>query len=678
MRMLLGVLALLLAGVTHAQEGEYQRGEYRFKVGPEPAFVQRHEVPAVWEADAPGATGVPWRYWLYDLQSDNRGGRTQYYVEHVFEPKSASLLGEAGRFQIQFNPGYQQLAIHRVELRRGGQWQSRLVPDRISLARRETAFEQDMADGEVTALIVLDDVRVDDVIRISFSITGGNPVLAGNTTDSMAFGWRNPVLDTYLRVLFDAGSQLNVQRENNAPVPVIRDVDGHVESQVHRHAAPAYAYEDNYPLWYQPYPVVRIALKRSWGDVVDWALPLYPAVGTLPPDLEANIAQWRKLGTPEAKLKAALRAVQDQIRYFGVEMGENSHRPTPPADTWTRRYGDCKDKTYLLVTLLGRLGIPAVPALVSTSRGRGIADFTPAASAFNHVIVRAQVGKETVWVDPTLTAEGGDPRDSDQSVYGVALPVAKGVTDLQQIQAPRRSSVEVVINERYQPSADGREVALKVETVYQGWTANEARRSFASQRIDETARRYADHYRQRFGDLSPMGAPTFEDDKEINRLKVVEQYVLRMPFENEGTLKALNVYAEVLSKASELPPSISRAGPLFFGRPLRYRQEMQVDLPEKWKPTFHAEGERYSSAAFAYSRDVQVDPGRVRLVYDMQVLAQDIPPEKVSQHVGELRKVRDSLSARLRFQPPADVQREDRDARLKALLKNVMEEGGAR
>jgi len=118
MRMLLGVLALLLAGVACAQEGEFQRGEYRFKVGPEPAFVQRHEVPAAWEADAPGATGAPWRYWLYDLQSDNRGGRTQYYVEHVFEPKSASLLGEAGRFQIQFNPGYQQLTIHRVELRR--------------------------------------------------------------------------------------------------------------------------------------------------------------------------------------------------------------------------------------------------------------------------------------------------------------------------------------------------------------------------------------------------------------------------------------------------------------------------------------------------------------------------------------------------------------------------------
>jgi hypothetical protein len=678
MRIVAGVLALLLAGIAHAQDGEYKRGEYVFSVGPEPAFVQRHEVPATWDAEAPGATGAPWRYWLYDLQADNRSGQRRYYIEHVFEPKSASLLGEAGRFQVQFNPGYQKLTIHKVELRRAGQWQSRLAPDRISLARRETEFEQDLADGEVTALIVLDDVRVDDVIRINYTIDGSNPILAGNTMDSMTFGWRNPVLDTHLRALYDAGTELNVHRENNAPAPLIHTVDGRVEAKVHRHAAPAYVNEDNYPIWFQPYPIVQLAPKRTWSDVVDWALPLYPAVSALPADLEVNLAQWARLGNDDARLKAALRAVQEQVRYFGVEMGENSHRPTVPAETWARRYGDCKDKAYLLVTMLGRLGIRAVPALVSTSRGRAIADFTPAASVFNHVIVRVRLGNDTIWVDPTLTAEGGEPRDSDHSLYGAALPIAKGVSGLQTIIPPKGANVGLVVNERYQPSADGREVTLNVETIYQGWVANDARRSIASQRIDELTRRYADYYRQRFGDVSPVGTPALEDDLERNRLKLSERYILRTPFDNEGNVKALDVYAEVMAKPSTLPPSMSRSGPLFVGRPVHYRQEMQVDLPEHWKPTFQAEGSRFASPGFAFMRDVQVDTGKVRLVYDMKVLTSDLVPGQVAQHVDELRKVRDVLSARLRFLPPAGVQRQDRDTRLKALLKTVIEEGEAR
>ncbi|MGO4222966.1 DUF3857 domain-containing transglutaminase family protein [Lysobacter sp. TAF61] len=673
MRIAWVVLAWLLAGSVCAGEVEYQRGEYRFKVADAPAFVQRHDVPARWDAAAPGASGAPWRFWLYDVQIDHRKGHDGFYVDYVYEAKAASLLGEAGRFQIQFNPGYQQLTIHRVELRRGGKWQPRLAPERISLARRESEFEQDLADGEVTALIVLDDVRVDDVVRINYTITGSNPVLAGNTVDAMSFGWRSPVLDARLRAVYDGGSALNVHRENNAPEGVIAQIDGRTEALFVRHGIPAYVDEDNYPIWYQPYPVASVALKRNWSDVVTWALPLYPRA-VLPADLETKIAQWRKLGDPYAQVKAALRTVQEQVRYFGVEMGENSHRPSPPADTWTRRYGDCKDKAYLLVTVLERLGIDASPALVSTTRGRRIADLTPAASLFNHVIVRARVGADVLWIDPTLTAQGGDPRDSDQSQYGVALPVAAGVTAPQPIAAPAKADVQIVVNEHFVPSVDGREVMLDVETTYQGRTANNARRQFAGQRIEEVSRRYSDYYRQRFGELTVTSPAVVRDDLDRNRITLVERYRLANPFDNEGGGKALNVYAETLSAQSALPPSMSRNGPLYFGQPVRLRHEMHVDVPKGWKPSFQNEVASYASPGFAYRRDIKIDDGHVNLTYDMNVLTNDISAEQVPAHVAELRMLRDDLSARLRFQLPLAQQAEDRDLRLKSLLKSVIEE----
>jgi hypothetical protein len=346
MRIVLMLLALMLAGVAGAQEVEHARGEYRFSVGPEPAFAEPQEVPAQWDAKAPGAGDTPWRFWLFDKQIDRRGGHDQVYFDYVYEVKDTTLLGEAGRYQIGFNPDYQRLILHRVQLRRGGKWYERLVPDRISLARREEGFEQDLADGNVTALIVLDDVRVDDVVRVRYSIVGSNPILSGQLIDATTFAWSSPMLRTRLRVLYDPGRKPDVRLENGAPTPVIRQTDAATEVLFESARNAAYTDEGSYPVWYQPYPRAQVSQARRWSDVVDWALPLYPAqTAPLPADLEAHLAQWSKLADPQARVSAALRLVQEQVRYFGVEMGDNTHRPTLPAETWSRRYGDCKDKT---------------------------------------------------------------------------------------------------------------------------------------------------------------------------------------------------------------------------------------------------------------------------------------------------------------------------------------------
>ncbi|MFX8207373.1 transglutaminase domain-containing protein, partial [Acinetobacter baumannii] len=85
---------------------------------------------------------------------------------------------------------------------------------------------------------------------------------------------------------------------------------------------------------------------------------------------------------PEARLLAALRFVQREVRYLGIEMGANSHAPHPPETVLPRRYGDCKDKTLLTLTLLGRLGIPASPALVHTTERQAAAERLPTPWAF--------------------------------------------------------------------------------------------------------------------------------------------------------------------------------------------------------------------------------------------------------------------------------------------------------
>lgn len=681
MRWLTGaILALGLTMTARAATETHVRGDLKFQTGEPPAFVTPREIPARWDPAAPGADDRRWRYWLYDVQSDRRGARDIVHVDMVFEPKSQTLLGEAGRFQIRFNPEFQSMAIHRVELLRDGRWLTRLDPARISLARREAEFENDLTDGSVTALIVLDDVRVDDIVRISYSITGSNPILAGQTSDQINLSWRSPMLRSGLRVLYDPGRRFGVHREHTTVEPRVRRTAEAVEVEVQARALPATIVEDSYPAWYQPYPLVQIAPERTWAEVVAWALPLYPRFDdAFDAELERRISEWKALPDPAARLTAVLRAVQNDVRYFGVEIGDNTHQPNAPGLVWRRRYGDCKDKVYLLVTLLRRLDIAAEPALVDTDRGRAIGEYVPAASVFNHVIARVRIGNETVWVDPTLAQQGGDPRDVDLSHYGVGLPVIAGAAALQVIAPPKRATGGVDVRERFVPSADGREVAFEVETIYTGASADYQRRTTLSQRGDELSRRYTEHYRKRYTEVEALGEPDIVDDLAANRLRIHERYRLIAPFENEtGGTRGLEIYAEALQSVSTLPSSLERRAPLDFALPGRYRHEIVMQVPDAWKPSFAVEQVERNSGAFGYTRKVEIEKDSVRLVYEMDVRQRELALADVPAHLGDLRKVRDELSGKLRFAIPASLDARQREERLRNLLRDVMTSGEKR
>src|SRR5207248_2721097 len=53
-----------------------------------------------------------------------------------------------------------------------------------------------------------------------------------------------------------------------------------------------------------------------------------------------------------------LAAIQKDVRYAGVEIGESSIVPRTPQEVLGHKYGDCKDKATLLVAMLRQAGLP--------------------------------------------------------------------------------------------------------------------------------------------------------------------------------------------------------------------------------------------------------------------------------------------------------------------------------
>jgi hypothetical protein len=119
-----------------------------------------------------------------------------------------------------------------------------------------------------------------------------------------------------------------------------------------------------------------------WGDAaVEGTDNQWHALGIRWTDLEAHrpdpspeiAAKVNELiaGAPDfyTKLSRITEYIQKNVRYFIVMRGIGGWQANPAADIFRNRYGDCKDKTTLLISMLHVAGIEGAYLLVDHRRG---------------------------------------------------------------------------------------------------------------------------------------------------------------------------------------------------------------------------------------------------------------------------------------------------------------------
>jgi hypothetical protein len=103
----------------------------------------------------------------------------------------------------------------------------------------------------------------------------------------------------------------------------------------------------------------------------------------------------------EAKIAAVFDYVARDIRY--VSMSEDGFDIVPHHvdHTLANKYGDCKDKTAVLLAMLEHIGIEAFPVLVATRRSRIEPLSMPSVGVFNHVVACFDYNGEQFCLDAT-------------------------------------------------------------------------------------------------------------------------------------------------------------------------------------------------------------------------------------------------------------------------------------
>ena len=353
-------------------------------------------------------------------------------------------LSDSGSIQFGWDPDSETPVIHEVLIRRGGKTIDVLTQGQLfTILRRENNLQDDVLDGRLTAVLEPEGLQIGDVIDFAYTIKKRDPMLRGHVESITRGPLRSHASRLLLRALWPADHPMKWSETEGLDKPVINTGKDGTELVIDMRGVDPPSTPEGAPPRYRQVGQLTLTDFTKWDELTALFGPLYAQAATLATN-SAVRDQAAQIGAqsvdPRARASAALRLVQEKVRYVFLAMNGGGYRPAPAEVTWQRRFGDCKGKTVLLLALLRELGVEAVPVLVSTDEGDGLDGRLPAAGWFDHAIVRASIDGRVYWLDGTRTGDT-DIDALQMPPYGWALPLrapstgrqAAGLARLEQV-----------------------------------------------------------------------------------------------------------------------------------------------------------------------------------------------------------------------------------------------------
>jgi hypothetical protein len=590
-------------------------------------------------------------YNLLDLQS-NLSCNTEY-THYIRTIVNESGVQNASEVSVTFSPQFQRVIFHRIDIVRDGAVLHQLQQGRIKVVQEETDADEFQYNGLKRAFLTLEDVRKGDRIDVAFSIVGFNPVFGNRYSDDFSFYSETAVCNYNKTIITPANRPLHVRTINNAPAPVEQREDNRL---IYTWNNPRMGSDEarsasNAPSWFNGYPTVYVTEYADWPAVIEWGLQTFNHYNfPLPASLQHKISDWktRSGGDKVAFTSLALRFVQDEIRYLGLEIGANTHRPHQPGEVFDRRFGDCKDKALLLATILQEEKIPAFVALINTDTRSRLAAVAPSPEAFDHAIVAIlrPEGKYD-FVDPTLTNQRGPLTELFVPAYGYALVLRDGESGLEPV-TPGRVNDYSIIETLDAPWYDS--AHFSITSVYSGGAADDIRGMFAEKSKKDLDEIYRKYYATLFDGVHQDRNIIYKDDSGSDMVTVGKHYSIPQLWKNGQHGQkyfdfATKIFEQNLPDPSDAPDDI----PLSLPFPFNVHYTLDLNLPEKW--TF--EELHVKNDEFQFDFEPVPIGNNVSLHYSLKTFNDHIPVSAVRRYKEDYKNIADKIAFRLSRTPGA-------------------------
>ncbi|MCE9595897.1 MAG: DUF3857 domain-containing protein [Planctomycetes bacterium] len=402
-------------------------------------------------------------------------------------------------------------------------------------------------------------------------------------------------------------------------------------------------------------PLVDVSTYASWNDFSKWWWAFIEKEFVATPAMKAKVAELTAgLPTEREKVRALTRFVGQEIRYNAWEFGPHGYQPYSAATIFERRFGDCKDKSILLVELLKEIGVEANPVLIEADYVRPEEPLALAmVEHFNHCIayVKPTAERDGYYLDATADRNPIEYLRSDDQGANVLHVDASGGSIHPIPYAP--------------PEENARRRDLRVELAANGAaevhyrdTSNgtfgvQLRYTFGGEQGD-LAKRFADTVGEGFGKvevrrietskLEDLGAPVAIDAEfhaENLWTREADGASLRLAFERFG-----------LDQAAVETPS-ERRFDVVLDRPFLEELDVTYVLPEGARVVeLPPKAEIRAEGLCSYSLAVEQTGNELHVTRRFRLDERRIPLARYADFRDALQEIRQAEDRTIRIQPP--------------------------
>ncbi len=605
----------------------------RVTVAPPPDWVTVRTFDENTDAAAAGAQVVLLMDRQFRVRSHERHERTARCL------KTGQAVHEAAQWRLDFDPGTQRVTIHSIAVRRAGQCIEQADARRLRFLQREENLDRFVVDGRVTVVLLIEDVRVGDVLDVSYTVQTTPRLLPENFWMFTVVPAQVPLREFHVSVRYPTSHPIKWKHSEDEFAPSFKKIEDESEWHWQLSELRPREIEPGLPSSHFVNPWFQVSDCTSWAEVAAGVCSAWAENFDEPEFVEA--ANHIAVGAPTTVecVNRALTFVQDEIRYLSLNSGLGGQIPASPGVVLRRRFGDCKDKAFLAVHLLRRFGVPARAVLVNSALRQAVDRMLPMPDAFDHVVVEYDFSGKRRWVDVTVPMQGGSALSRSVSDFRTGLPVSPGTTELERIASVTSLGDIYELRETFMIDTGGRPSGLKVMVKAAGAEADNLRRELTLEGEEAVTRKREQFYGQFFPDIRRIGAMEWRDDRARNELVIADMFEMRSATTpgREAQTCVFEYRAHLIQSVLGFSDTGMRKQPFAVRYPCQVHHWIEVESPalEGAQPQTTAGRD----SAFRFSCDFNRHYGKIVAHYSLRTLADSVKAERFDQYKTKIREI---------------------------------------
>lgn len=587
--------------------------------------------------------GAQITYLLIDNQI--HAERHELFVHQVIRLETMEAVQHWSQWKFQFEPKRQLITLHSLKIKRGWNEIDQSNLEKAHFLQREEGLEHFVIHGWFTLLMILEDVRPGDILDFAYTIESSSELFPEQGASFFTLPQGMSVGKYRFAVQFADARQRKWKSSSAELSPVERRENGMTfwEWSGEKYVAPKL--EVNTPSWHVGYPWIQVSDFADWQTVAAGISKMWmvdaddSTVTELAKEIESRES------TLSRRIERAIQLVQDECRYLSVNLELSGQVPASPGAVARRRYGDCKDLSFLLVNLLRKLGIRARPLLVNTHLRQSIRKFMPMPNLFNHAIVELEADGKRRWIDATFKQQGGGAFNRYIPDYGYALPVEAAATGL--IEAPKLEisnlydlHEHVLLTTKNGPSLMA--VTLHVE----GHQADLHRIQFKKLGLEEWSKQRLQAMVNRQRSAKRVGELKCKDDRDANVFVLTEVFEIEFKMSKHGNPKlcVFHLPGNWLATVLPMPPKDERHNPFLLPYPCDINYVVDVDNRGILRVKLKEPRTDISTKFIVVSRTDRGGPGHFTMRLALQTKVAAVLVESIEEHITFVEKAANACS----------------------------------